>query len=141
MNAKKIMAAALGGVALLTFTVSPTFAAEHKAVKNEVVAQKKVDVTGDGKADVVKLLGEKTWDDAFVRYLVVVDKAHKKTMKFKPATGGFPEWSFMDYNGDKVKDIRLELYDDEIIHEGQLAAYHLTAKNGKIKEILGPPGD
>ncbi|MFC4077548.1 hypothetical protein [Salinithrix halophila] len=137
MNIRKIGATVLGGAILFTLTASPTLAAKPVTAQKgyEVVAQKKVDVTGDGKEDVVKLMGHKFEDskvyyDKF--YLSVTDVAKKKTMKKTVKADGYePTLSFKKYNKDNIKDIHVRVSSGATGHSPVVDLYY-TAKNGKI---------
>lgn len=138
---KLLIGATLGSLLVTGSAYAMKQPVAHKDANTQAyttIVEKKVDVTGDGKADIVKLLGHPYSEVYYNRfYLSVEDTEHHKSMKIKVNEDGYePNLEFADYNRDNVKDIHFSVANGATGHS-PIAHHYYTAKNDRLNEIKG----
>jgi hypothetical protein len=104
------------------------------------LSQKQVDVTGDKKADVITLYGQKekasdTYNEELL--LVITNSKTKKTTSIPLHDGGYsPELLVSDLTNDKVADIMVTA--DTGGSGGYITSHMYTLKNNKPSELPQP---
>ncbi|MBY3622847.1 hypothetical protein HGO21_25415 [Acinetobacter sp. CUI P1] len=124
------------------FTVGKRF--ELKGItttaKTILLAKQKVDVTGNGVADNVLLIGNKDAANGGLVTdinLVVLEGKTKKVINsnIKGFTGYQPKINFVgDFNGDKSKDVMITIYSGG--NNGSTNAYVVSFKDSGVKVLL-----
>lgn len=125
-----------------TFTVGKRF--ELKTIpttaKTILLAKQKVDVSGNGVADDVFMIGNKDAANGGLVTdinIVVIEGKTKKVINsnIKGFTGYQPKISFVgDFNGDKSKDVMITVYSGG--NSGSTDAYVVSFKDSRVKVLL-----
>lgn len=105
-----------------------------------VLSQKKMDVTGDGRPDVVTLMGQKEKQENIYSeniFLILQDTARNQFTTLNLNDGGYhPQLQFFDFNGDHIPETYISA---ETGGRGGTSIFHLvSAKNNHVFEIPVP---
>lgn len=141
MNFKKVLTSTMIASLVISGTAMAASNNSFKLPSNmHKLGQKKVDVTGDKKADIITLYGQKekasdTYNDELM--LVIQDGKSKKTTSISLHDGGYaPQLLVLDLNRDKVADIMVTAGTGG--SGGYITSHIYTLKNNKPAELPQP---
>ncbi|MCQ6266870.1 hypothetical protein M1K46_14540 [Fictibacillus sp. WQ 8-8] len=133
---------------LLITAGTPTLANPLSQENNEnksgssiyVLSQRKMDVTGDRRPDVVTLMGQKEKQENIYSenlFLILQDSATHRFTTLNLNDGGYhPHIQFFDFNGDHIPETYISA---ETGGRGGTSVFHLvSAKNNHVFEIPVP---
>ncbi|SDM44909.1 hypothetical protein SAMN04488137_0183 [Fictibacillus solisalsi] len=105
-----------------------------------VIDQRKMDVTGDKRPDIVTLMGEKEKQENIYSenlFLIFQDGATRRFTTLNLNDGGYhPNIQFFDFNGDRIPETYISA---ETGGRGGTSVFHLvSSKNNHVVEIPVP---